>query len=568
MMWARVTHKKKQIYTSRPPTNTIDPWVKPMSNKTATNEVPGSRETRKRKKPRRLRAAYYDTIVNTADGAAARAGLTNNDRKLNNVLAAFTDQTNKKHNAIMKALKDFKETKNALRAVSTPNLRKYAIEKLASHGDSLEHVKEELSKAGVKIPEGTLLSLIAIDDWSALWSFAKPLLAKHGLDALKWAYDKIRTKLKPIGGDEGFNSIDWDNGNSILGPRRIALAPGVNVSMTGIRNTEDYKFDLYSINANAIKTTICPELEKHRYTYPDGGKVAFAVPVCEFSVVSSVNGNVGVVIWPKLVCGSGGISFSYAVIFNAADFSVQTGSQSTATSTFIPGPMQPNVAMIDSMRVTSTGVQFIPTSSYNTSGSFTMSANPRTSMVTSTTQIGLNLATQKTQPYVTSFNSKTQARMLGLITDSADDMLAPTYPSNPTNQNIILLGSGLPPGVEVGRFVISAMVEFIPNYNYFHMCFIDFPTPGPDTEKFESMMFAKYPILQSLDLVDAKKVATALPSGTVHYDELYSALTSALTGIQPRAYHSHSDNSVPSFINGQPPVVFGNEDIVSLSELS
>ena len=206
-------------------------------------------------------------------------------------------------------------------------------------------------------------------------------------------------------------------------------------------------------------------------------------------------------------------SSAVVVVYNDSTFSVATGTQTNQTSGFTKGPLYDNLSMIATSRIVALAVQFIPTASFNTAGSFTMCHNPRTASQPTNTDMLLNLSTAKTMPYVTSFNNKTSARMLAIFQDPSDDLLTPIE-SNTQSNFIALFGSGLPQNTEVGRLVISYIVEYVPQPAFFHMCVIDYPTTGPSTESYEGIIMSHYPVLQSLDLVDAKKVCDAIPAGT------------------------------------------------------
>jgi hypothetical protein len=160
--------------------------------------------------------------------------------------------------------------------------------------------------------------------------------------------------------------------------------------------------------------------------------------------------------------------------------------------------------------------------------------------------MGMNLSSQKCQPYVTVFNNKTLCRMIAYFGDTGDDdMVDPAVVSSSGSgrtNNFTLFGSGFPASTEVARVVITAIVEFIPTQDFFQICPVDFPYPGPWTEQYESMLVAKYPIIQSLDLVDARKVANAIPAATVAPEEVTQAIEAALLGIQPRQYMPHFDD--------------------------
>lgn len=497
------------------------------------NEKPSKRRPRNK-----LTKAKYDStadILNTIDN---NAGLVEQkDREAKALIRSYASKADKNHEKVLAALKEL----SLARRISPKNTTRYAKQKTKQA--NLDSIKSWMREENIPIPSDRVLwDLLALDDWGTVFNLAKPLLASLGGKAFDWVLDKLRRKKEPQGGDEGFNPIDWP-GNSVLGPARITLMPGVNVEQRGMTNVEDRSLNIYTVNANALKTVICPELYKHRYSYTDNQKTALAVPVLEVSITSSNvdNGQVGVLVYPKCYKTAGtNMSTSSVVIYNDSTFSVLTGTQ-TATATFTKGPMYDNTSMVATSRIVACAVQFIPTASFNTAGSFTMCHNPRAASQATATDMLLTLSSSKTQPFVTSFNNKTAARMLALFQDPNDDPLTPNEANTQFNY-IALFGSGLPKNQEVGRLVISYVIEYVPSPTYFHMCVVDYPTTGPSTEAYEGIILSHYPILQSLDLVDAKKVCDAIPEGTQQANTVTMMIKAALTGLPIRQYHSHVDN--------------------------
>ena len=470
------------------------------------------KQSKKQRSKNRLSKANYDKAAVLFEGIDEENGINKEDRGAQKLLRAYADKSDKNHAKILAALDDLKRA----RRISAKNTTRFA--KVKTGQNDLNQIKQWMRDQGYPLPSDRVLwDILALDDWGTVFNLAKPLLASLGSKAFDWVLEKMKGKKRQAnGGDEGFNPIDWPSSGT-LGPARITLMPGVNVEQRGMTNVEDRSLNIYTVNANAIKSLICPELYKHRYSFTDNQKTAIAVPVTEVPIISSnvANGQVGVMIFPKNYKSNGtSPSSSVVVVYNDATFSVATGTQTNQTSGYTKGPLYDNLTMIATSRIVALAVQFIPTASFNTAGSFTMCHNPRSASQPTNTDMLLTLSTAKTMPFVTSFNNKTTARMLALFQDPGDDLLTPIE-ANTQSNFIALFGSGLPQNTEVGRIVISYVVEYVPSPAYFHMCVIDYPTTGPSTESYEGIIMSHYPVLQSLDLVDAKKVCDAIPAGTL-----------------------------------------------------
>jgi hypothetical protein len=364
------------------------------------------------------------------------------------------------------------------------------------------------------------------------------MLREYGLPALKSLYTKyVRPHVdKFMGGDEGINSIDW---GAPLAPFRFSPVGGENVDASGIKPCASQSASFKTVDPYSIKSTVCPELYRHRYSYTETMKTAVAYTIADFSIVSNMSGNVGVVVFPlsNSVDGTQYLK-SFVSIFNDSTFNPSTGVQ-TPSAAFSAGPLYSSSASIESLRTTNFSLQLIPTASFNTAGYFTLGYNNRWGATyLSSTSVGSNLAQLKNFPFVTTINTKTYARMINVTGDSADETFTSIGTGN-VHQGFVIIGTGLPAGIEVCRLSLTVTAEFIPSLSGLPICLMDYPRPGPLTENFESMMFMRFPVLQQLTLTDAKRVADTLPDFPYPFDELFNILGRSLTGITPVSYLPH-----------------------------
>lgn len=483
------------------------------------------------------------------------------DLKYRNNLKNYTpgqmiDLYNKHNQKVDSALN---ELKSMITSVRQGDVNKIALEKARRTYPDVKTIKDlraELAKHYdvSSIPNPVLSDLIALDDWSTIWNVAKPLFIKYGVPIIR---DLWNTHIAPrvnsfvrdnlgIGGDQGLNSADW--AGNMTNPYRYTFIPGVNVNQPGIESAASYLGQHDLVSTDSIRMIFCPELYKNRYTFTETQRTALAVPSLEYTIITNASGNVGVSLLPRQVCQVGdAFSSSYLTVYNGSDFSLSTGTQ-TAAATFNAGPLYAASASVDAYRVVGYAATFLPTASLNTAGAFTFGYNNRSTAAIGASSIGATLATLKNWPYVTSFNNKTSARFTFVYGDSADDSFNSFSVSGGYKQYMVLLGSGLPASTEVGRFQIQTIVEFTPLAAAMQICPMAYPQTGPLTEQFEALIYQRFPILQMLDLPEAKRIAEGIPDSPVCYKELFDIITPLVTGIQPREYvpHSTASNIIPN----------------------
>lgn len=497
-----------------------------MSSK-AKDPTKPSRQAQRRKN----RALAANALVK---GVATKDGV--NGMTPEAIISAYSNSHNDKYEAVHRALKDLQ---SKVGKISQGQVARIALTKTSTK--SVKQLKSELLARGVTlegIDDATLEQLIALDDWGTIFKASLPLIQEFGAPILRKLYTKyVQPKIdRFMGGDEGINPIDW---GSTMNPYRFTPVMGENVSVPGVKSVEYMSSSFKCVDPFSVKSTLCPELFRHRYAYTETMKTALATTIADYSIVSSPGGNVAVLIFPLNASVDGGSYLnSFVSVANDTSFSPTTGTQ-TPAMTFNAGPFYASASSMDCMHVTNTAVQVVPTASFNTAGYFTLGyANRWSAKNLSNTNIGTTLAQLKAFPYVTTVNTKTTARMINVTGDTIDEMFVSTNTSN-THQVYVLLGTGLPASTEVCRLSIAMVAEFIPAVASLPICVVDYPRPGPLTENFESMIFMRFPVLQQLDLADAKRIADSLPDHPSPFDDLLSTLGMAVSGITPRQYLPH-----------------------------
>lgn len=399
--------------------------------------------------------------------------------------------------------------------------------------NNIDALIKDLKTAGVDvsgIPRFKLAELVALDDWGTIFQTLKPFILHYGSKALSHLWERyVKPKVQSyLGGDQGFNPIDWPV--SVLGPQRMSLSSDMNALDTRVPHNS-FSTSHSLVDPLGIKCLLAPEFCRARYSFIQAQKTALCYTSMEISVVTSSAGNVGVVYWPDvLTLGTSGY------IYNGSDFSVTTGTQ-TASASVIQGSLA-TITGLQTLRVTACSMTLVPVSSISTAGAYTLAYHNRSGTNANATSMLMNLSTSKLLPFSTSFNCRTSARYIRLFGTDAEDDLSPsplTY-----GQVFYLFGSGLPASTEVCRLIIHTVVEFIPLPAFIAICPLAYPQIGPQTEIFESYMFQRCPLLQSLDPEDAKFVVDAIPDDPVEYETLAKLLQTLVGNIKPRAYFSHT----------------------------
>jgi len=509
-----------------------DPQPGPAGNKPKVEKLGKKKTPSQRAKTRKdnLQKLQKDAIVKIKNGK---------DLDAQRIIYAYKHPQDQEHDYVVGKLKELEDKMTGL---TFGSVRRMAYNK-AQHAKNIKELKQHLAAFNIDysdIPDKQLIELVALDNWGTIFKAALPFLIEYGkpiLQKLLARYVQPRID-KFMGGDEGINSLDW---GGVLGPRRFTPVEGENVVIPGVRNISFSSSLFNTVDTNSLKSVLCPELHKARYAYTQMMKTSLACTTAEYSITSNANGAVGVSIFPFTQGGDGTTYLvSIANVYNGSTFNVATGTQTTNAS-LTAGPLNGSATSMEIARVTNVSLQVIPTASFNTAGAFTLGYQNRWgSSTVSATNMGVTLTQLKMWPYVTSFNNKTIVRMITVSGDSADDEFVSATAGN-QRHNFTLIGSGLPASSEVCRLVLTAVVEFIPSPSALPICAMDFPHPGPLTEQFESMMFARFPVLQQLDLIDAKKVIDALPEVSTSYDSLLPILSAALSGVQPRMYAPHTE---------------------------
>lgn len=490
---------------------------------------PKNRRVARRQNLQKFQKDQVERIAGNLKGSSA-ASLIN----------AYANKQNVLHDQVMDKIANLQ---GSITGLTKASINRIAYQKAGVK--NLRELKAKLQSENIdisNIPDRILVELVALDDWGTIFRTAWPLIQKYGPVVLSHLYSTyVKPKVdKWMGGDEGINPVDW---GGVLGPRRFTPVPGENVHMMGIRNVASNATLYENIDGKSIRSVICPELFKYRYAFTQPLKTALAVSVSEYSITTNASGNVGVILYPYSITAAGSAATSsFLTVFNDSTFSLSTGTQ-TASATLNAGPLNSSVSAFEAHRLTTFSIQIIPTASFNTAGSFTLSyKNRNTGTNFSATNISTTLVQAKNWPYTTSFNNKTIVRMITVPGDPSEDEFK-SASSSSYGQAFVLLGSGLPASTEACKVVLNAVDEFIPTMDYLPVCAVDLPGPGPLTEQLETMMFARFPVLQMLDLVDAKRIAESIPDGPINFDQALQIISEAVSGIVPHQYVPHTTNS-------------------------
>jgi len=475
--------------------------------------------------------ARKDKVQQAISGIAANNNIKG--MNTNEVIKAY--KANNEH--VLKALKTLQDS---ISPITQSSIARFALEKAGAK--SVAVLRDKLKQDGIDttaLSNQLLEDLVALDDWDSIYQQARDAIKTYGPPVLKFLWHTFVAPKIGLGGDEGFNSLDW--AGNMTNPYRYTFAPGVNVMGTGLSSSTQYLGIHDLVSCRSIKAIICPELFKYRYAYSEGQKSAMAVPNAEYSITTNASGSVGVGIMVRNVVVDGtSYSQSYITIYNHSTFSVTTGTETTL-ATNSAGILNGSTSAFDSLRHNVTAFTLLPIASLNTAGAFTWAYNNRNGTTPTGLDMKATLAQCKTWPYVTSFNNKTSARFLSVYGDGAEDSFVNNSASSfYQNHYMVIFGSGLPASTEVARLLVTSLVEFIPTSSYMPICQMDFADTGPLTEQFETLMYQRWPILQMLDLPDAKRIAESIPDTPMKYHELFKLLESLVTGIQPREYVPHN----------------------------
>lgn len=464
-------------------------------------------------------------VYGIASTIAAKEGLV--DKKPVELLKLFRAEN-------QEVLKAMAELKTSLQRTvpEGPSMNELKAGIMAKMRVPFSTLKSELLESGVKLEGVTdkqLAELILLDDWGTIAKTVLPFAIKHGVPVLKSLWTKhVAPRIKRyMGGDEGINPMDWGAPSGMQAQRFV---PGVNVTMPGVKDATHLSSLATDVSTHSIRSLLCPELYKHRYTTIDTQKTALGSYIVEYELTSSPSGLLGVVLTPGRVVSSSVPSF--LDIYNDTTFSVAGTQIAACVST--SGPFYASQSSIEVYRVTGFSWELKPIASISTTGSYVMGyANRQKQSRNTTTDMGISLANMRLLPYSVSVNNRTNTRMIMVHGASSGETEFVTNSSTFATHQAFIYGVGLPNSTVVAKLQISIVLEFIPSIAAYPLCVTDFPQPGPMTEQFESLIMSRYQVLQSLTLDDARKIAEALPEQPISYNTLASLLDSLVVGITP-----------------------------------
>lgn len=320
----------------------------------------------------------------------------------------------------------------------------------------------------------------------------------------------------------------------------MSLIPGMNVEQVGVRRAGAADTHLDSVNTRSIATVLAPEFMRDRYAFEDTVKTALGVSSIEVTIPTGAQGNWGVSFMPQIpLAGTPG------KIYNN-EFNLATGLQATDTTLTFAGSFNGvPAATFDSYRVTAVSVQVIPSTSITSNGAYTMAYFPKSKASATISPIGakgpgIPLSGLKNAPYTTTANARTPVRMVAVFSDASASELMDPATSGLGGGYFLIYGSGWSVSTDAVRLTITTVMEFIPAAASLPICPMDNPIPAAMTEQFESVIFAKFPVLQSLDPQDVKPLIDVLCVKTLRgFEEALDIIATAVSSIKPRAYSDH-----------------------------
>lgn len=469
-----------------------------------------------------------DLIKNTLNQVKNSDGLQ--DMSQQQIIKAFANKDDK----VMLALKDLEAKISKIpktSIISQGQINSYALKK--SHTKNLAELRKALGAEAKDIPNDVLTQLVALDDWGSIFKAALPHIINFGAPYVRKLYER---HIRPLlGGDEGFNPIDW--AGSALAPFRYSPAEGLNVFTPSTKSRDDFSSGPTDVSTHSMAVSICPEMYKHRLTSMALYKSALGYITTQYAVTSNSNGQFGLVILPD-ACHV--VSFMY--VFNDSTFNPATGAQTPNSSSY-PGPFYAQQAAIRMIRMCQMSVEVQPSISYNTPGMISMGYNTNFNGSSYTNDMRATISDVRTFPFNTGGNAKVIYRMITPFSNPSDlDFVDVT--TSGLREGFMIFGTGFGSQVTM-NIVINTVVEFLPTKDYIPLCPMQYPQSGSQTLAFLTQAFAKFPVLQQLTLKDASRVATALINGPSDFNSLMRVLQAALDGITlTDAPHANSQPSL------------------------
>jgi hypothetical protein len=391
-----------------------------------------------------------------------------------------------------------------------------------------------------KVTNRKLRELMALDDWSDMAKVALPYIIKYGAPVVSKLWKK---HVQPLhkkwfgGGDEGLNPIDQPE--NPLQPYKEQRIGGLNRFAPGLTHLP-FIGNSNSVSMHYLKAILCPEMYAHRQSTKYPTKVALATGIFEYSVAADAAGDFGVYVFPvNVVTGFNGAgSNPFICVLNAGTFDPVTGINGAAP-TNVSGPLFSSAA-INRYRPVSAAVQVIPTVSFNTPGNisigyFQSEPNSTINQVTSNSSPALPRADMANLPFYVTGNNKTTYRMITIPSDRTTDQFYWNN-NNATGQMFeafYILGTGWTPNIGAIKISYTYVIDFVANGPSQPICPSAYPQTGPMTPELIAMVAASFPVIQTLTLSDAKRIAQLLPDQTVSFEEAHQILGNLLASITP-----------------------------------
>lgn len=481
-----------------------------------------------RKKQRRANAQKPENLLQDATKLMENTGIK---RSLEDVVRAFKDNNAK----ILSAMRTLDDKYTRISRLSAAAASKMGI-RSASQEAVLAEIHSRLQKMGIELPHATkrqLLELVCLDDWGSVLKAAIPYILEYGIPFIQSMWQKYKSNSQS-GGDEGFIPEDW---GGPLSKQIQAMRPGVNVEIPGVKSMFALSGAVDAVSTHTIKTVICPELYKHRFTTINTQRTGLGQITFEYALTTNSAGAFGFILYPyNITQASGSVITAYAVLYNDNTFNPIACIQTPSAST-LAGPLNNVVSNLDEMRLVSFSVEVKPLAALTTTGNFLVAYNNRRVATNTTTSMGATYDQLRQFPYAATFNIRSDYRMVGVhgVQSEKDMLAASTYVLN--TQQLFLVGTGLAATSTVARVIVTTVFEYIPTVTVYPLVVLDFPQPGVMTEQFESTMFARFPVLQNAELKHARTIATGLPDEPTsfnHLIDILSQLTSKISYVDRR----------------------------------
>lgn len=483
------------------------------------------------------------------------------EKKTRDLAKIYADPQSDQHELLMNTIQELRDYMEPLRNIRTKYLKTQGMtfaDKNADKNEAFNALMEvdakkmgkepkdvpgeirklqlELKSMGIEgISNSVLRDLVALDDWSTVWNVAKPMLATYGLPILKDLYKRyVHPKIQSwVGGDEGLDMRDYSN--DPLRPSKQQYIAGLNKEVPGV--TLPRPTNLNAVSTHYLKSVVCPESYVHRATTKFPQKVSLASATVEYTVSVNSNGDAGIYIFSS----ANVLTADSLLVANANTFNPDT-STNGASLTKKNGPLATSYSSIKMGQLVSSSVTITPIISYNSAGSVRMAYYQRL-VCSGEATYGTPTITPNdlaVAPFYVTGNARNVYRMISVPSDTTADGFSTqlnvfgTSTSYSADDVYCVLLTGFAASVPAVKVTWTAVLSFIPNNSAIPICPMAYPQSGPMSNEAIQAMFGRFPVIQSLTLNDAKKLATALPDYPISFEECEQVISATGKTFKPR----------------------------------